>query len=238
MASLLDRRDRRRIVSTGIEFIRREKGLNILAKLLQRSCAGIEKGSAQVVVLPINWREFFRLSPKAARIPLFADIAKEQASEVDGQAEPGLTKAALLEADPKEHQGLLESYLAELVARELMIPLPKLDITQPLPTLGFDSLMAVAVRNRIERELEITLPMVRLLEGHSVSMLATHLCDQLNARFQNGVFDREVAIRGTGEDVLDIVGDLGPKEALSLLEKIDELSDDQVNAILKKIAST
>ncbi len=118
-------------------------------------------------------RVLIKSNPEVVRMPLFADIVEEQDGGIQGQRQPGLTKAALLEADPNDRQGLLETYLAQQVARELMLPLNELDISQPLTMLGFDSLMAVILRNQIERDLDIAVPMVKLLEGHSISVLAT-----------------------------------------------------------------
>jgi acyl transferase domain-containing protein len=235
MASLLDHR---RMAFKGVGFITQDKGLNILSELLQRSWTGIDKGAIQVVVLPIDWNELFRSTPEIVRMPLFADIIEEQAGEIERRPEPGLTKATLMKTDPKERQGLLEPYLAKQVARELMVRLNELDIRQPLITLGFDSLMAVTVRNRIERDLGITLPVVKFLEGHSVSVLATLLCDWLHASSRDGLSDRKASMSGTPEGTQEITGNLDAEEARSLLERIDELSDDQVNAILEKIAST
>jgi acyl carrier protein len=225
-------------VSNGIEFITKETGLNILAKLLQRSCGGIEKGSAQVAVLLIDWRNLLKSNPRVARMPLVANIAEEQAGEIHAQAEPGLTKAALLEADPEERHGLLESYLAEQVARELMIPLPELNITQPLPMLGFDSLMAVRVKNQIESDLSIVLPVVEFLQDHSVAMLAYILQRNIDSNSQDATLVPEITTKEAVDAALNAATDIDPEHALYLLGKIDELTDDQVNAILKKIAPT
>ncbi|MGA2223971.1 MAG: acyl carrier protein [Syntrophobacteraceae bacterium] len=113
----------------------------------------------------------------------------------------GLTKAALLAAGPEDRQGLAETYLAEQVARELMIPLHEIDIRQPLTVLGLDSLDAVTVINQVEADLDISMPVVRLLDGHSVSVLATLLCDQLHTRSENSAFDPKAAVRGTVENI-------------------------------------
>jgi hypothetical protein len=45
--------------------------------------------------------------------------------------------------------------------------------------LGMDSLMAVELKNRLEAELGVTLPLIRLIQGPSVSELATWLAEQL-----------------------------------------------------------
>ena len=44
--------------------------------------------------------------------------------------------------------------------------------------LGFDSLMAVELRTRVEADLGITLPLVDLLQGPSVAQLGGRLLEQ------------------------------------------------------------
>jgi acyl carrier protein len=171
-------------------------------------------------------------------MPLFADIVEEQAGEIERRREPGLTRATLLKTDPEEHQGLLESYLAGQVARELMIPLPELDITQPLPMLGFDSLMAVRVKNQIESDLSIVLSVVEFLQGHSVAKLAYLLREKIDSNSYGANLASHISSKEVADEPFNAAGDIDPQQAFSLLGKIDQLTDDQVNAILKKIAPT
>jgi acyl carrier protein len=48
----------------------------------------------------------------------------------------------------------------------------KLDTAAPLSSLGFDSLMAVQLKNRIETDLSVLVPMVQFIQGPSVDQLA------------------------------------------------------------------
>ncbi len=182
-----------RLKDRGVSNIQIAKGLRILDLVFDYSLS-------QVGVFPVNWSKFIGSFGGLGNVPIFFDellqetlyrspaisanktqghdlLQKlEQASDAgenEGQPQPALAKPALLEADPDDRQGLLETYLAQQVARELKIPLHELDRRQPITMLGFDSLMAVIVRNQIELDLDIALPMVKLLEGHSVSVLAT-----------------------------------------------------------------
>ena len=50
-----------------------------------------------------------------------------------------------------------------------------------LPSLGFDSLMAVEIKNRIETDLQVEIPMVKLLEGQSINQLSDFLSKKLAA---------------------------------------------------------
>jgi acyl carrier protein len=184
-----------RLQDRGVGSIHVNKGLRILDLLFDYPLP-------QVGVVPINWSKFVWSFGGPGNVPrFFSDIVEKQAIESKGLPEPGLAKTALLEADPVDRQGLLELYLAAQVAGELKIPLHELDISQSLAKFGFDSLMAVTVRNRIELDLGITLPMVKLVEGHSVSVLATLMCDQLHTHSYNGSFDRKATLRRTEESI-------------------------------------
>ena len=226
------------MVSEGVEFITPVKGLNILSKLMRGCSTGLNGRTTQAVVLPVVWEKLIELNPAVAQVPLLAEIVEELAGENGGQAQSGLTANALLEADPDNHQSLLEAYLAQKVAKVLMLRPDEIDLRLPITMLGFDSLMAVTVRNQIEKDLDIALPVVKLIEGNSVSALATLLGGKFHAHFRDGAFDRKAGFNGTEEGMPEITDSMDPEEALALLETINELSDDQVNALLKKISST
>jgi phthiocerol/phenolphthiocerol synthesis type-I polyketide synthase C len=55
------------------------------------------------------------------------------------------------------------------------------DAHEPLNRLGIDSLMAVELKNRVEADLETTLPVTALLQGPSLSQLAAQLLEGLDA---------------------------------------------------------
>ena len=74
---------------------------------------------------------------------------------------------------------MLISWLRTEAGRVLGLAPDRLDPAQPLATLGFDSLMAVQLRNRIDNELMVSLPMVQFLQGPSVEQLASSLVDAL-----------------------------------------------------------
>jgi acyl transferase domain-containing protein/acyl carrier protein len=180
MAAAEDDRDQRRMAASGIAPISGEKGFAVLDRLLRRNAAANGEGLAQVGVLPIDWAEFFKTNPMALKMPLLVDVATKNAPAGDRQT-VALTRAKFLEAAPEERQGMLTAYISGQVAAQLMIELPELDLAQPLPMLGFDSLMAVQVKNRIEADLEIALNMALFLEGLTVHQLADHLAEAIVA---------------------------------------------------------
>jgi acyl carrier protein len=163
-----------RLSAGGIGSLTPAQGQAALASLLQTD-------TAQVTVMPVDWRALARLSPSLARAPFLAPLV---AAEAGAPTEPGAepprqTVAALRAAAPAARQGLLEVYLQEQVARVLRLPPAKLDVHRPLSTLGIDSLMAVELKNRVESELRTSLPLIRLVQGPSVAELAGLLLEQM-----------------------------------------------------------
>jgi acyl carrier protein len=66
-------------------------------------------------------------------------------------------------------------------ARVLGLNPTSLDANTPLSTLGFDSLMAVQLRNRVEAALRLQLPLVELLGGPTVAKVALAVASRLEA---------------------------------------------------------
>jgi amino acid adenylation domain-containing protein len=90
--------------------------------------------------------------------------------------EDSLKREVLLATAPESRQKLLESYLQAQVAQVLKMRSLQLDLQQPLNTLGLDSLMAVELKNSIETNLGVTLPITALLQDSTnIAQLATEI---------------------------------------------------------------
>ncbi|MEH2128465.1 condensation domain-containing protein [Nostoc sp.] len=66
---------------------------------------------------------------------------------------------------PKEQPTNLETYLQQLVAQVLSVPLEQVNIQQPLSNLGIDSLQAFDLKNRIQQDVGVSLSAVDLFEA-------------------------------------------------------------------------
>jgi acyl transferase domain-containing protein/acyl carrier protein len=140
-------------------------GLQVLATLLGQT-------QAQVGVVAIDWRKF---TQHAAQPPkFFANFI--QHSQSQKQASHGLREQLAEIESPKHH---LVIYLKKQLAQTLSQNPNDLDVDQPLNLMGLDSLMAIDIRAQIKKELDIDLPIVKLLEGISVTDLATLLDNEL-----------------------------------------------------------
>ncbi len=86
--------------------------------------------------------------------------------------------AHLLAAPAESREKLLCGYLADALASVLGLAQGvqgRMRVDRPLDTLGLDSLMALELKNRLEQELGIELPLVTLLGGPTIEELAAML---------------------------------------------------------------
>src|SRR5262249_7237480 len=146
-----------------------------------------------------------------------------------GRVAPGaLDRDALTRVPPEAWAPTLEGQLREQIARVLRLPADAVDVDQPLSGLGIDSLMAVELKNRIEADLGVTVPMVTFLEGPSVRDLSEFLVAQLLPRAASILAAGAGAAAG-GPWVP--AGGLDAQAAGHLLDRLAALSDAQVDTL-------
>ncbi|HZJ65003.1 MAG TPA: amino acid adenylation domain-containing protein [Kofleriaceae bacterium] len=132
-------------------------------------------------VMPIDWSRWQKAHGEAARLPVLADMCSGPASAAPRRASR-LDLDALLASPAADQVKALASYLRRDLARVLRLPESRIEITQPLNRLGLDSLMAVEIKNAIEADLGVTVPVVRFLQGPSIAQLAEQLIGMLAGR--------------------------------------------------------
>lgn len=134
---------------------------------------------------PASWlrSESFRLEGSELGT---LDIGKVEIQELHGYSKAGaqdnsgdFLHNALLFATPAQRPLLLESRLREQVARILRFSPTKLDRQESLINLGLDSLVAIELKNRINNEMGVNLPVIKIMEGASISQLAELMLSQL-----------------------------------------------------------
>jgi len=77
--------------------------------------------------------------------------------------------------DASESIHATQSSIAKMVAVLLKISFSKVDVHDPLNTMGIDSLMAVELKTAIEEDLGIEIPVEALFMGASIADLAAHV---------------------------------------------------------------
>ncbi|KOP26735.1 hypothetical protein AMR41_08950 [Hapalosiphon sp. MRB220] len=82
------------------------------------------------------------------------------------------------------------TYIQEEIAKIIGIETSDLDVEMSLNYLGLDSLIAVKLRNKFRKELEVDIPAVKFLEDTNVASLAI-LVDELSANAELKIDDDE-----------------------------------------------
>jgi len=123
------------------------------ARALQRLLDG---DAPQVGVFGLDPRRFFEAYPAAARAPLYAELAREAGDAPARRRGSARVRRELLSLeDARERLTRLRAYLAEQIGQALRLEASRIDPRTQIFDYGVDSLTAVELRNRIERDLGI-----------------------------------------------------------------------------------
>ena len=115
-----------------------------------------------------------------AAAPASAGVARDsQRDPIASVAESKTFLDTLRAAAPAQRDTLLSDYLLRTMAATLAVDAASLTLTQPVTDFGLDSLMALECKNRIQADLGVSIPTVRLLEGPSLNELAAIILEQL-----------------------------------------------------------
>jgi acyl carrier protein len=163
------------LAGIGIEGLDPEQGFKALNYLLSTN-------AIQTTIAKVNWKTFKALYEAQQPRPLLEEIQveeKQQQSQSKQQSVKVEILKSLKELPASEHETLLTAYLQEEVAKTLHLSPSRLDVQRPLNKMGLDSLMMMELRNRVQEELDVEIPMVKLMGGISVIELVTEIKYQL-----------------------------------------------------------
>jgi NADPH:quinone reductase-like Zn-dependent oxidoreductase/acyl carrier protein len=216
MAATLGERDRRRWADMGVDFIPPSQGLAILKELLQR-------GAAQVMVLPVEWPRFLSQSAAGSVSSFFAALAAETRpgpSTPLARGEKADLRQRLTESPPSKRRRLLIAHVRDEAVRVLALdPSQPVDDQQGFQALGMDSLMAVELRNRLQTTAGRALPSTLAFDHPTVEALADYLATE--------VFRLESSAEAEEEQQREA------QQAAALAE-IEALSEGEAEALLLK----
>lgn len=159
-------------------------------KLLKTVEYSLEIGVPQQVIIDIDWAIFKELYEARERRTLLKQINVQLPKPFKGQSgQLGEVLQQLENASVGDRYDLLIAYLQARVAKVLklkddLLPTPEQGLTQ----MGMDSLTAVELKNGIQKELGIDIPIIQFIGGTTIAALAT----ELNKQLTQGDRDREI----------------------------------------------
>jgi acyl transferase domain-containing protein/acyl carrier protein len=205
-------------VMRGVKWITPEHGRALLAR-------AVREDVAHLGVLSMNWAALAAAAPGAATRPLLSSLVGGKGSAGTGQIgarNGGQARARLLAAGPDDRVRLLTESLRTHLGSVLQTSAASVDLEESPGQLGVDSLMAVELKNRIESEIGIALPVGEILQATSVNALITDLGNRLGKEpglktgdETDGTAPGDV-VTGSGED------------AGQLLVRLRSLDDDEL----------
>ncbi|MER7007804.1 acyltransferase domain-containing protein [Dactylosporangium sp. NPDC000555] len=172
-----------------------------------------------------------RVLAEAGRLvlqPVTADVLAElarQETTATGSAGDDSALAALGAMDDVDRVRAVTEMLRTAVARVLRIPSGRVDTTRALNHLGIDSIMGLELQRRLEADLHTEIKVVQLLRGDTIDDLAVDLSRRVG---RTGLPEP-----GPGLPDLD-----DPRAVERLLATMDDLSGDDVDALLQRLAET
>jgi aryl carrier-like protein len=192
----------------------------------------LQRDHIQVSVMRLDWSRWRGLGVTGRVAPRLAHLCRRaEAGQGPALHEGANGRDTVIASLPEQRRDVLEVLLREKVARVLATAPERLDVDRPLLQLGVDSLMAVELRNWIEGELRINLPVVELMRSPSLSRLAEVLAERFQAAEETlatmpGQTDAEPA----HERATTLAPLAAAPEAL--LERLGDLSGEEVDGLL------
>lgn len=161
-----------RFGSRGIPGMTPRQGLSIFGRLLGQPVA-------QMGVMKLDMRQWRQFYPKVAAAPFFSELAREENASRQTTAQAQNFLAGLRSATRDERRERLENLVREQIGEVLRLDPSRITADTALHSLGFDSLMAVELRNRLELLLDATLPVTMVWGYPTITALVPHLATKI-----------------------------------------------------------
>jgi acyl carrier protein len=131
-----------------------------------------------------------------------------------------------------EGKALLVVYLQQMIAGMLgRVTYQDIGLDQTIDTLGLDSLRALELKNQVELDFGLIIPMNSFLEGPTLGQLADTLANLLLSGLpsaEESGFGRRASLDRDEQPI-------SPAEAESLLANLDQLSEDEADSLLASL---
>ncbi len=167
------------LASRGMGMLPAKESLDLMGEL-------IAKGISQAAVMSVRWADLLRASG-GTTTPLLEDVTAGIVIAGSDSAEDRAFRKHLSELPLSERKIQLSELFAGQLVSIMGLERSEIDDDKPLNTLGLDSLMAIELKNKIESQLQLTLPMAVFMNEPSVTSLAQHVA----ANFDQG--DQDVS---------------------------------------------
>jgi hybrid polyketide synthase/nonribosomal peptide synthetase FtdB len=156
--------------SRGMVSLAPDAGMDVLERIL-----GQEKAQLMVTHI-VDWATFLSWYPTP---PSLLSVMAQENKNSDKSENKSDFIALYKNSAPEEQKSLLNNELRKIIADVLRIKESQINSTKSLNELGLDSLLAIELRARLQKEIKIAVPVVSLLNGQSIEQFVENLLPQL-----------------------------------------------------------
>lgn len=139
--------------------------------------AALGSDDAVVGAVRLNAPRLLEAFPGLAQVPFFSGLLGEPVDDTGPTGWAGL--AALRTLGPQAAGEAAGAQVRARIASVLGYQPDRLDVTAALPALGVDSLLAVRIRNAVQHDFDLALPVSLLLRGASTTDIEQWLLGEL-----------------------------------------------------------
>ncbi|MBT8227819.1 MAG: SDR family NAD(P)-dependent oxidoreductase, partial [Dactylosporangium sp.] len=158
----------------GIASVRPDAGIAALDRLLPTS-------TAQACVLPLD-REKLRVAAESGLLPRLLTSLRDRPDtrSAEGRQRSTDIRRKLLAVEPgRRRTAMLTQHCTATVARVLKLDESRVDPTTPLANMGFDSLMSLELRKRLETSLDVELLATVVWRFPTIEVLVPFLAERM-----------------------------------------------------------
>ncbi|MEU4202543.1 type I polyketide synthase [Streptomyces sp. NPDC026294] len=131
---------------------------------------------------PLQADQWLASYPETAALAYFTPLASTPDGQLSGTSDTFLED--LRQAPEPERRTLLQERTTQHITDVLRLTAGRCDSSTSLTMLGLDSLRAVELRNRLQRDLRLTFPQTVLWTHPTVAALTDYLLDQLSGPYE------------------------------------------------------
>ncbi|MEM7475716.1 MAG: beta-ketoacyl reductase [Planctomycetota bacterium] len=186
----------------------------------------LQTKALQLSVLRMDWSVWRGLGITSRISPRFAHLLQNAAS-MGAEATEHLSASALRAAAPQDRLVLVDKMIRSKISGLLGIAAENIEVDHALLEMGLDSLMAVEMRNWIESQMEISLPISTLMRSESLRQVIEVIAESI----EDGAMLRE----GTQAEEQAEDESLTEQQAEAMLEQLPDMDDGQVEELLEQM---
>ncbi|MCA9215035.1 MAG: SDR family NAD(P)-dependent oxidoreductase, partial [Planctomycetales bacterium] len=186
----------------------------------------IHTRAIQVSVMRVEWERWTGLGVNGKISPRFVHLMPDKSGDESGF---GLSaREQIQSASIDERPTIVAGLLQDKIVSVLGVDPVQMDLTTPLLDFGLDSLMAVELRNWMETEFKISVPIVELMRSPSLARLSELVCEGIGMSVDSldESVNRTYRIDDEVEDLLSNVDNMTDREVDDLLGELLETEKD------------